>query len=214
MANAVYTIIVLLVAANDVVSGKEFDCEDWRSQITPLVRNKLKCGDGGDKTISTVTVVYEGKKEIGSNSKNGAGTYNYIGYQLDDKSAIYAQSQEDFDKHKTSQRPVILKNLHGDKNWIGTSHLETCTIGSATWLKSYCTEIHINDCKASEWRIRGATGSDWIDNGITVTYGSGLGTAAIAGIVIAVLLVIGLAIGGVLFYLKRNKKLGTRVPNT
>ena len=42
----------------------------------------------------------------------------------------------------------------------------------------------------------------------------GLNKAAIAGIVIAVLLVIGLAIGGVLFYLKRNKKLGTRVPNT
>ena len=74
----------------------------------------------GDKTVSTVSVVYEGKKEIGSNSKNGEGTYNYIGYQLDDKSAIYAQSQEDFDKHQNGQRSVILRNLHGDKNWIGT----------------------------------------------------------------------------------------------
>ena len=66
-------------------------------------------------------MAYEGSEELNVASKNGKGTYEYIGYEMSGKSAIYAQSQEDYEKgQKTGARSVILQNFHGSKNWIGT----------------------------------------------------------------------------------------------
>lgn len=65
-------------------------------------------------------MAYEGSEELGKDSKDGQGTYLYIGYQTAGKSAIYAQSDSDYEKgRKTGLRSVILINFHGSKNWIG-----------------------------------------------------------------------------------------------
>ena len=70
--------------------------------------------------MSVVIVAYSGSKDIGDMSKGGQGTYNYIGYQKADKSAIYAQSQNDFEKKGFGQRPFILIDWQNSHNWIGT----------------------------------------------------------------------------------------------
>ena len=46
-ASVVYTIIALLVAVNHVVSIEDFDCESWKGQFKPDVKDHIKCGEGG-----------------------------------------------------------------------------------------------------------------------------------------------------------------------
>ena len=75
----------------------------------------------GTVTKNTVTVVYKGSDELGDKSKYGQGTYNYIGFQKEDKSAIYAQSQADYDKKhiEDGHRSVILIDWQNSHNWRG-----------------------------------------------------------------------------------------------
>ena len=69
-----------------------------------------------------MTVVYKGSDDLGDKSKYGQGTYDYIGFQKEDKSAIYAQSQADYDKKhiEDGHRSVILIDWQNSHNWIGT----------------------------------------------------------------------------------------------
>ena len=68
-----------------------------------------------------MTVVYKGSDELGDKSKYGQGTYDYIGFQKEDKSAIYAQSQADYDKKhiEDGHRSVILIDWQNSHNWRG-----------------------------------------------------------------------------------------------
>ena len=45
--SVVYTIIALLVGVNHVVSIEDFDCESWKGQFKPDVKDHIKCGEGG-----------------------------------------------------------------------------------------------------------------------------------------------------------------------
>ena len=74
----------------------------------------------GNAAVSVVNVVYEGSDKLGVDSMNGQGTYDVIGHQKEDLSAIYAQSQSDWEKHESGNRPLILIDWQNSKNWIGT----------------------------------------------------------------------------------------------
>ena len=65
-------------------------------------------------------MAYNTSQELGTNSKYGQGTYFYIGNNVDDGTAIYAQSDEDSDKYPLDGRSVILIDWQGDNTWIGT----------------------------------------------------------------------------------------------
>ena len=65
-------------------------------------------------------MTYNKSEELGTHSKYGQGTYFYIGNNVDDGTAIYAQSDEDYDKYPLDGRSVILIDWQGDNTWIGT----------------------------------------------------------------------------------------------
>ena len=73
---------------------------------------------------------YLGTEILGKNSKYGQGTYIYIGNNVDDGTAIYAQSDEDYNKYPLDGRSVILIDWQGDNTWIGTVMLFYLTIYS------------------------------------------------------------------------------------
>ena len=72
----------------------------------------------GNVTESTINVAYDGSKELNDESKENLGTYEQVAYQLEDKSAIYAQSKKDYEGQ--SYRSVILLNWQSTETWIGT----------------------------------------------------------------------------------------------
>ena len=62
-------------------------------------------------------VITVSEKELGVNSINAQGTYNLIGTNTDDDTAIYAQSQKDHDKNKLDTDWSVIARLNG--KWIG-----------------------------------------------------------------------------------------------
>ena len=79
----------------------------------------------GNVTITSFTVIVTGSKEVlGVKSVYGQGTYNLIGTNTDDDTAIYAQSQKDHDKKlldaswSVIERVNVRKSLR--KEWMGT----------------------------------------------------------------------------------------------
>ena len=79
----------------------------------------LNFNQTGNVAISSVHVVYSGSEDLGDNSIYGQGTYNLIGKDKNDDSAIYAQSQKDHDKKHLSGWSFILRSGY-NKEWIGT----------------------------------------------------------------------------------------------
>ena len=56
MANVVFTIVTLLAAVSHVAYGKEFDCEGWLGGLSPTVKGKITCGEGGMMTLCVILV--------------------------------------------------------------------------------------------------------------------------------------------------------------
>ena len=73
----------------------------------------------GNVTITSVTVVVTGSEaELGVKSYYAQGTYNLIGRNTDDDTAIYAQSQKDHDKKSVDASWSVIERVN--KEWIGT----------------------------------------------------------------------------------------------
>ena len=73
----------------------------------------------GNVTTTSVTVVVTGSEEkLGVKSFYGQGTYNLIGRNTDDDTAIYAQSQKDHDKKSVDASWSVIERVN--KEWIGT----------------------------------------------------------------------------------------------
>ena len=73
----------------------------------------------GNVTITSITVVVTGSKQtLGLKSAYGQGTYNLIGTNTDDDTAIYAQSQKDHDKKDVDAFWSVIARLNNE--WIGT----------------------------------------------------------------------------------------------
>ena len=46
MKHIAILIIAFLVVVNHKVSGKKFDCEEWKGKFDPIARGNIICGDG------------------------------------------------------------------------------------------------------------------------------------------------------------------------
>ena len=61
MENFLYTIVALLVAVNNVASGKTMNCEIWKKEYAnghENIHKMIKCGDTGTNPSSSDIYIY------------------------------------------------------------------------------------------------------------------------------------------------------------